>query len=170
LIQTEGNYISGTSAKKLKYNEKFKYDVYEENKLLKAKKKARSYIKTKLKIVCFVLAVFSCCFTMIYRYALITDLSYTINKLEKYHNELMNENSRIKIDLERKTDLNRIKEIAQSKLNMQEPDRYQIVYISIPKDDFTIVAETYKNNKERTGSGMLALLIEKVGRLARLLY
>ena len=169
MIQKEGNYISGTSAKKLKYYEKLKYDVYEENKLLKAKKKARSYIRTKLKIVCFVLAVFACCFTMIYRYALITDLSYTINKLEKCHNELMNENSRIKIDLERKTDLNRIKEMAQSKLNMQEPDRYQIVYISIPKDDFTTVAETYKN-KERTGSSMLVLLVEKVGRLARLLY
>ena len=163
MIQTGGNYVYGTAAEKLEYN------VYEENKVLKAKKKARSDGKTKLKVVCVILFMFSCCLVLMYRYALITELNYSVNKLDKVYNELRNDNSRLRMAIDNANDLENIRKVAEERLGMQKPDRYQIVYINVPKSDFTLVADTYKNTLDNDGN-MLAVLRERVGRLIRLLY
>lgn len=163
MIQTGKNYVYGTAARKLEY------DVYEENRVLKEKKKARSNNKTRLKAVCSILFVFACCLLIMYRYAVITELGYSVNKLDRVYNELKNENSHLRLALERDTDLDNIKKVAEERLGMQKPDRYQIVYINVSRSDFTSLAEGYKSS----GGGnenMLAALMEKVGRFIRLLY
>lgn len=164
MIQTDKNYVYGSTAQKLEY------DVYEENKLLKAKKQFKSNSKIKRKAVLIVMVIFAACLVIMYRYALITEMNYNIAKMEKSYNELRNENSRLKLSIEKDMDLERVRKIAVEKLEMQEPDRYQVVHIYVPKNDFTIVAEDYKNGIQNTSDNMFAVLLDKVSKFIRLLY
>ncbi len=161
VVQMKNNdYVYGTSAKKIQY------DVYEENKVLKEKKKYRSNRFTKIKIVFSILLVFLAGFVVMYRYALITDLNYKISRLEKEYNNLKDDNSRLKIAIEKDTDLSRIKSTAEERLDMQKPDKYQIVHIRVPKNNFTITSETYKN--KQGNNHFIALLLTKVDVIKKL--
>lgn len=136
-------YVHGSAARQLVY------DVYEENQVLRAKKRYKSNRKIKLRMVVAILAVFAAGLAVMCRYAIITKVSYQINQREKVYEEIRNENSLLRVQIETKTDLNEIKEIAESRLGMQMPDKSQIVYIRVPRNDYTVLispdAENEKN-------------------------
>jgi len=163
LIEKSETYVYGTAARKIEY------DVYEHNEVLKTKKKVRSNNKAKAKIVFMLMVVFCMFFLIMYRYALITELNYDIAKADSDYNKIKENNARLLVEIEKETDLRKIKEIAEEKLNMQKPDKFQTVYISVPKNDFTVVADAYKNaDKENTS--VLSALLDKVSKFAQLLY
>lgn len=155
MIQANKSYIEGTAARKLEY------DVYEENKVLKAKKQNRLNNKYKFKAVCMVLLMFAMMLAIIYRYAVITELNYNLDKSNQVYNELRNEYSRIKVEIEKSTDLTKIREIAESKFGMHTPDKYQYVYVKVPRNDYTKVADTQDEGKSDI-SGMLSALMGKI--------
>jgi cell division protein FtsL len=163
LIQKGKSYIYGATAEKLEY------DVYEENKVLKAKKTEKTQNKVKLKMVFNILIVFVLIFSVMYRYALITELNYKINKTNISYNEIKNENSRLKVDVEKQMDLQKIKEIAEKKLGMQKPDKYQIEYVNVPKSDYTRVADAAKIDSGVKSNLFLGIL-NKVEEFTHLLY
>lgn len=162
MIQKGDNYIDGSAARKLEYN------VYEENKVLKAKKKQRSYALAKFKTILMVLVLFAGCFLIIFRYALLTELNYNLEKATKQYNTIKSENDRLKVDINKEMDLDKIKEIAVTRLGMQKPDKYQIVYVNVQKNDFTEVADAYKGNSN-SNTNTLASFLDKVGKFAQLL-
>lgn len=162
MIEAGDKYVYGTAAKKLEY------DVYENNKVLKAKKQQRNNNKVKLRMVFNLVFVFSLVFAMMYRYALITEMNYEIDKLNVQYNKIRDENSRLKLEIEKTMNLASIEKIAEEKLGMQKPDKNQIVYVSVPKNDYTIASDTYgKNLKDK---GVFAVFFNKIGGLANLLY
>jgi len=163
LIEKSETYVYGTAAKKIEY------DVYEHNEVLKTKKKVRSNNKAKVKIVFMLMVVFCMFFLMMYRYAVITELNYDIARADGNYNKLKENNARLLVEIEKETDLRKIKEIAEEKLNMQKPDKFQTVYISVPKNDFTVVADAYKNT-DKENTGVLSALLDKVSKFAQLLY
>lgn len=162
MIQTGENYVHGTAAQKLEYN------VYEENKVLKAKRNQRNNNKAKLKTVAYILVVFSMCLVLMLRYAQIIELNYKINLQNNQYNTLRNENSRLKVAIDNEMDLQKVREIAENKLGMQKPDKFQVVYIKVQKNDFTEITDEHKafdNSNENT----LAVLMNKVGKLVSFL-
>lgn len=163
MIQKSGDYVHGTSAEKLEYN------IYEENRVLKSKKVSRSYLKAKVKAVILILVLFAACFAVVVRYAQITEINYDINKAVKTYNSIRNENARLLVEIKKETDLTKIKEIAETRLEMQKPDKYQIVYVNVPKGDYTIVAENY-DQSSKTNDNFFAVLFDKVNKLISLLY
>ena len=70
-------YVHGSAARQLVY------DVYEENQVLRAKKRYKSNRKIKLRMVVAILAVFAAGLAVMCRYAIITKVSYQINQREK---------------------------------------------------------------------------------------
>jgi len=163
LIEKRETYVYGTAAKKIEY------DVYEHNEILKEKKKVRTNNKAKVKIVFTLMVVFSMFFLIMYRYAMITELNYEIARAESDFSKIKDNNARLLVEIEKETDLRKIKEIAEEKLNMQKPDKFQTVYISVPKNDFTVVADAYKEmGKENTN--VLSALLEEASKFAQLLY
>lgn len=134
MASTKNNYVYGTAA------EKIKYDPYEENAILKSKKTARNNARIKAKIVLYIFVIFGMFATIMFRYAQISQLNYDNNKLSKEYVQLQNENTRLAFDIEKAMDLNNIREVAENNLSMHKPDKSQIVYVSIPKKDVTIVA------------------------------
>lgn len=165
MLQKSKTYVYGNTAKKIEYN------VYEENRVLKEKKRYKSQRKVRLKAIGVILLLFVACMTVMYRYALITELNYSYSKMEEQYNELRRKNSILEVDIEKQTDLSKIREIAEERLNMQKPDRSQMVFVRVPKTDYTIVAEPYKSiDRTKTDKNMFAILLDKVSKFAKMLY
>ncbi len=163
MIKTDKSYIHGTAARKLEY------DVYEENKVLSEKKKRRVNNKVKVKVVFAFLLVFSLCGLVMYRYALITDLNYKINTRMNEYKEIKNENTRLMVKIESELDLQKVQQIAEENLGMQQPDKYQFTYVSVPKSDF-ITASSEINDEGKNGENFFDALLSKVDELTRFLY
>lgn len=162
LQAAEKIYTDGTSA--IKHD----YDIYSENKVLSKKREYRNNGKNKLQTVCLLLAAFGMGLMLMYRFALITEINYKVTSMETEYNNLRNENSRLKVAIEERLNLTEIKEVAENKLGMQKPDKYQIIYLNVPKSDFTVVNNEYINNMEAE-KGMFASLADFVGRTVKFL-
>lgn len=134
-----GQYVQGSTA------EKISYDVYEENKVLRTKKKQKSYAMVKFKAVFCLFAVFAMGTLVMYRYATITKLNYSLSKQTKVYNDIVKENSILGVEIEQATDLQKVRSIAESTLGMQKPDKRQINYVSIAKGNYTKVSSEYAN-------------------------
>ena len=96
-------------------------------------------VKRKLKagMVGKVFILFAVGMLVIFRYAQITEIGYNNNKLKAQYEELMNENSRIKVDIEKSINLANVRSIAEDKLNMQKPEEHQIIYVEPEMPDRT---------------------------------
>lgn len=152
MLAEKEKYYYGTAAPKIDY------DVYENNKVLKAKKRQKKNNKVKLKAVFCILIFFLSFSQIIYMYAQITEMDYKLNKDNKELNEHKNENVRLRLEIQKNLDLNRIREIAQTRLDMQKPDKHQIIYVNVPKTDFTEIPE--KN--DGTSKGSLLSYVESI--------
>ncbi len=153
-------YVHGSAARKLEY------DVYEENRVLKAKKQYKSNRKVKLRMVLAILAVLSAGLAVMCRYAIITKASYDINQKERIYDEIRNENSILKVQIETMTDLNEVKETAENRLGMQMPDKSQIVYIKVPRNDYTVMMAS--NTESDNDHGAVLGFINKAAGLLKL--
>lgn len=136
-----GQYVQGATA------EKITYDVYEENKLLKTKKKQKSYMAAKFKAVFCLITIFAFGSLVMYRYATITQMNYSLTKQTKAYNDLVKENSLINVQIGQAMDLQKVRSVAENTLGMQKPEKYQINYVSVSKDNFTKVASAYSDEK-----------------------
>ncbi len=153
-------YIEGSAVRKPEY------DVYEENKVLKAKKRYKSNRKVKVKMILAIIAVLAAALTVMWRYAIITKTSYDINKKEKEYNELRNANAILRVEIESETDLTSIKEAAENKLGMQTPQKSQIFYVKVARNDYTVVMR--ERDKAPDDNNFINIFINKVASLAKL--
>jgi cell division protein FtsL len=135
LLAEKEKYYYETAAPKIDY------DVYENNKLLKAKKRYKKNNKVKLKAIFCILIFFVSFSHIIYMYAQITEMDYKLSKINKDLNEQKNENIRLSLEIQKHLDLNRIRDVAQTRLDMQKPNKHQIIYVNVPKTDFTELPE-----------------------------
>ena len=161
MIQKDYDYVQGSTARQLQY------DVYEENTVLKAKKRYKNNRKVKLRLIVSILAVLVAGLTVMYRFTAITQLSYDINQSEKVYNELRNKNSILKVKVETETNLTSIKEIAETRLGMQKPDKSQIVYIQVPRNDYTVVMKT-QDQSGGNEDNIFNVMVSKMAALVRL--
>ncbi|MDF2987187.1 MAG: cell division protein FtsL [Eubacterium sp.] len=140
-------YVYGSAAEKIKHespsisndNSRY-YDPYEENAVLKSKKVARNNAKLKKRIVVHIFLIFGMCAIIMFRYAQISQMNYDNNQLSKEYVTLQNENARQSIEILNAMDLNKIRDVAEKRLNMHKPEKSQIVYINVPKQDVTLLA------------------------------
>lgn len=160
--QKDYGYVQGSVVRKPDY------DVYEENKVLKAKKQYKNNRKAKFKLVMSILTVMIAGLAVVFRFALIMQMSYSINETEKRYNNLRNDNSRIRVQVEQDTDLNSIKHLAETKLDMQMPDKSQLVYIQVEKTDHTVVMNTV-DEEAKDNANIFAAFISKFAGLFNLL-
>jgi len=178
LIQKDYEYIRGSAVRQLEQDSAAieleqdlavsqpKYDVYEENKVLKEKKRYKSSRKVKLKMVMAIIAVLTAGLTVMWRYAIITKMSYDISHKENVYSELRNENAILRVHIETMTNLTEVKDVAENKLGMQMPSKSQIVYVKIPRNDYTVLMKTQEETAD--DGSVLKAVLNKVQGLARL--
>lgn len=170
MIKKSYNYIDGSAARKLEYQAEItKYDVYEENEVLKAKRQYKELRSQKIKFIFSLICVFAAGLFIMVRFAMITQLSYTINSHENKYNEIRNQNAILRFQIEKGTDLEKIRMIAEERLGMKKPDKSQIVYISVPKNDHTMVMDSGSKETESGIDLLEGFLQESIAGFASLL-
>jgi len=158
-------YIHGATARKFSSNIHEK----EKNDILKTKKKKKNNINIKIKIIIGILVIFVMFIIAMYRYTLITELNYNLVNLNSQYEKIKNQNSIYRIKIEQETDLPRIKEIAEQKLNMQKPNKHQIIYVNIQKKDFTKVSNN-NISEEVANKNLFVGAYEKMTNFINLFY
>lgn len=162
--------------------------VYPEGKYLKYENRAharkesinndaQSLPISKTKAVLAVAVCFMVCFIILYRYSVITEFTYRINRYNRELNELKLSNDRLRMQTEQGIDLINIERMAKDRLGLQRPDQYQIVYVMVPRRDSTQAVADVDIDKlyrqeiiANSKTAFLGSIGEKFGRLVRFLY
>ncbi|MGI6622372.1 MAG: hypothetical protein GX227_09780 [Clostridiaceae bacterium] len=133
----------------------------------KVSKQTRSYPKSssvpKTRMVFALMFVTAICFVILYRFSVITELNSRMGKLTAEYNQLRDENRMLKVDIETSIDLDHVKHIAETKLNMHKPDKYQLVLVSVPKSNYSVVL----NHEYIDETTQKASLVDKVMKTVR---
>ncbi len=84
----------------------------------------------KLQYICRLIAVALLFFLLLYRFCIITECQYKVEKLQSEIEEINMQNERLKVEIANLKSVARIEDIAKNKLNMKEPDSQQIIYLN----------------------------------------
>ena len=158
------HYEFGSTARKINY------EIYKENEVLKKNKvkKQVKYTRAKLRIVFLMLLIFGCGMTIMYRYALITDVNYKIDESKRAYSKIKNENLTAKVKIENSLDLAKVRELAEGQYGMHKPQREQIVSVNVPKSDYIKTNEAGSINDVTTRNVIVAGFL-KVARIVGLI-
>ncbi len=142
----------------------YKYDnlaqIKEEDDLARDKKRKESR-KLKIKeqrklnffIITGIILLSMAAYFMISKNVQMHETSDKIKQLQSELSMLESNTSQKMFELEQSVDLNSVEEIASTRLNMQRPEKYQIVYINVPSEDVAkVTADKVEGAGNRVGS------------------
>jgi cell division protein FtsL len=119
----------------------------------------RSEIRQKalyhIRFLFTAIIVCACCITMMICNATIVEKRRAIKSLSTQLREAKMHNTELKADISEKLDLKYIEKVAIEKLNMSKPNKYQIVYIDVPKSNYTVQYNTDKSSEAAQGNKVL---------------
>ena len=95
----------------------------------KQQRKSCSNHKTRYiaRLVCVVLLTF----LPVYRFSVITESQYRLDKLQSEIKNIGSQNERLRVEIANLKSVARIEDIAKNKLNMKEPENEQIIYFNV---------------------------------------
>jgi len=132
-------------------------DYQRQNKKLKVITITRKKAILRFKAIFGIIVFFALGMFILSRYSMINEENRNIYKLKTELTNLNKENTQIQVSLNRKVDLEQIEKDAIQKLGMQYPDKNQIIYVQIPKTDFTeIPVETENQAGDDAGPASFA--------------
>ncbi len=114
---------------------------------VETKKKSKAHIKVTPKFfsrvyVCMLMAVV---FTVVFRYAVINEMSRANDALNTQLSEMCAYNEQQSVHMDMATNLNTVEEIAETKLNMGIPQAYQTVEVTVGMDNKAVRIEKESN-------------------------
>lgn len=96
-------------------------------------KKAK--IKFKFSMVAKIATLFTLGLLVIFRFAQITELGYQTNDINAEYEAVAAENRQLQVNIEKEINLAEIRQIAETRLQLQSPNESQIVYIETTTSD-----------------------------------
>ena len=125
----------------------------DENILYKEKtmRKSRNKVRRKYVLMIFVLFVFGV--VLIFRYGMVIEMNSSINSQQIVLSKLRMTSNQLQKEISQEMDLEKIRQMAETKLNMQKPDNHQIIYIKVPRKDHALL-EVDRKEKEKTEEGI----------------
>lgn len=106
------------------------------------KTKSKSKLKHKVSHMVMILVGFSLCSYTVARFAMIAENQQEILELEKSLEKQQSVQEYLNLELTKQGDLNRIEEFAKNDLEMDYPDKEQVLYVELPEKDTKETAET----------------------------
>ncbi len=125
----------------------FPYPEHEEEKRRReqqvrtAKAEARERRVSSIKMIGVILVLFVGCIAFMGMHVAVENLEVSIRKQKSELSDLKSSNAILEAELTEQLDLDYIKQEATERLGMSEPQSYQIVYIDVPKQSYTIQYE-----------------------------
>lgn len=118
------------------------------------KEKTKQYLKEKaiyhLKFLFTSTIILICCIVMIMINATILERQKSIKTLNSKLKTLEEKNLILESDISEQIDLKYIEKEAKERLKMDKPAKHQIVYIDVPKSNYTIQYNTNTSNSSET--------------------
>lgn len=141
----------------------YKIEEYSEvDTLIEEAKKENTKKNKHSALFIFICAVYmvSIIASLLVKTATITEQKAELTAIKSEYNEILNINKKLEVDINSQIDLRKVEEIAIAQLNMNQPKKSQIVYITTePKDYGEVLAE---NNKQRKNENIFASLIKSL--------
>ena len=104
-------------------------------------KRRQNFFKVVSLIGCFAIA-----FTIVFRFAVITEANNQIVKQQKALATLQQSNQQAKVQMEYSMDLNQVEDYAKTQLGMKRPEKYQIIRVSLTQSDHALVMGKKQEN------------------------
>lgn len=127
----------------------------EERKRIRRKTKTKQTQKIKIsgavnsaKLVIFIGIVFMGCIITMESYAKVQEKIIHINNMADELNKIKSENSSLEAEIAGNLDISYIEQEAKTRLGMSEPQPYQIIYVNVPKQSYTVQQDMSKENKK----------------------
>jgi len=108
----------------------------------------RERLVHRFKLSIAVLGVFLGCFVTMASYASVAEQRVANTKLSDQLIALQNENASLQAEITDKVDLAYIEDEAVNRLGMAEPQPYQIMYIDVPKQSYTVQYGAVESEKK----------------------
>lgn len=140
-MDRNNSYIYGSAAPKLP--ERAGSPQEQQRTERKVQKQTRPASKTasipKARMVFAMVFITAVCFVILYRFSVITELNSQMGELTADYNRLRDENRMLNVEIQTSINLDYVKEIAETRLNMHKPDQYQLVLVNVPKSNYSVV-------------------------------
>ncbi len=161
---TPSQYNTGSNA--------YAYDFLPEEQAPKPRRRRRTAIRQEskaerkerhihvLKYICAAAVVFSGCFLCMSSVAAVSRQRVTNQNLNAQIIALQSQNHTMETELAEKIDLEYIEEQATTRLGMAEPQPYQIMYISVPKESYTVQYDVASAPQEEEEGFSLSSLLQ----------
>ena len=143
--------ISGNTVLAPQYLPKEK-DKYEELKKLRnenKKKQKLKQIKSKKKVLRNIAITFILGVTLIGRYSMLYNVQRDLNRINTQISTVKVENENLKVELLKFSNIHYIEEKAISQLHMIRPDKDQVIYTDLSKNNFGKLTKEKVENKQQ---------------------
>lgn len=136
------------------YDYEEEYEIYEhrkpKNHALKNEFKLQKRILAwqRLKLISSVVIVFFGCITTMVMHANIEEQSIVNNRIQDKISEIQNANNMLTAEITEQLSLDFIEKEATIRLGMSEPQAYQICYINVPKQSYTVQYDIGDSNSK----------------------
>lgn len=119
------------------------YDAEEQEQQRKAQERLdkverREARMISAKMVAVVLVLFTGCLAFMGMNVIVANADVRNRQMRNQLSTVKEENAILAAELTEQIDMNYIKEVATSRLGMSEPQSYQVVYIDVPKQSYTV--------------------------------
>lgn len=86
--------------------------------------------------------------TLLIKTATITEQKAELTAIKNEYSAMVNSNKKLEVDINSQIDLRKVEEIAIAKLNMNQPKKNQIIYVSTEPKDYGEVKSQNVNSKK----------------------
>lgn len=129
------------------------FRIREEKKKESRKAKLNQERRLNFFVICAIVLLSLSAYFMISKNVQVHETSDRIQELQKELAMLESNSSQKIFELEQSVDLDAVEQIASTRLNMQRPEKYQIVYLNVKSDDVTEVVSSDKEGlKNQVGN------------------
>lgn len=94
------------------------------------RRQQKSHSNHKLRYILRLAVIALLLFAVLYRFSVITEYQYRIEKLQSEIEDISMQNERLRVEIASLKSIARIEDIAINKLNMKEPDNRQFIYLN----------------------------------------
>lgn len=128
----------------------YKKPTLKPNRLTKKEKaEQREAFRHSFKLICSIILIFAGCLVMMVSYATVTQQRIENQNLREKLAKMQSENISVEADLTNQLNLDYVATQAKERLGMAEPQTYQVVYIDVPKQSYTVQYDVTTSKEEQ---------------------
>jgi len=156
-MENRNRYIYGSAAPQMPERQEEKQPIRKVQPKKAVPAAAPKYAHVpKGRLIFAILGMFLICFGILYRFSALAEMNYQMGVMTNEYNKLRDENRKLKVDIETSINLANVEKQAMEKLGMHKPDKFQLVTVSVPKNNYSVVLnEQYIQNAESGGDSFI---------------